>query len=270
MNDGPSLLSSLSSLFQKTDEDKSSDFSAFWKLFADEESTGSAAEPKPCAVEFDPNTFFWAMRNLPIEDAVHHMATIGTIGSGKTTLIRLLLQSIAPRFLKDRTEDPEQLVIFDGKTEIVPILHGLGLTPETTNFHILNPYDQRGVGWRISDGVKEPAMAQNLASIIIPEETNSSAPYFSKSAQQLTYAAILGLNEFFHDWSLRDLIICFDSWERLLAVTAADPGRSHCPTHSSRRETFARSDFSDRQSDRRSRAARCPLAYLSPRKPLRN
>jgi type IV secretory pathway TraG/TraD family ATPase VirD4 len=100
----------------------------------------------------------------------------------------------------------------------------MGLTPETTNFHVLNPYDKRGVAWKIAEGVQEPALALNLASIIVPEEPQSNAPFWASSARNLVYAAILGLNRSLGDsWTLRDLIFALDSKDRLRAVTRDHP-----------------------------------------------
>ena len=45
---------------------------------------------EPCAVVPNDHQFFWGMRNLPLEVATHHMGVLGTTGSGKTTIARLL------------------------------------------------------------------------------------------------------------------------------------------------------------------------------------
>ena len=87
---------------------------------------------------------YWALRNLPVEEAVKHLAIIGCIGSGKSTLIQLFLQSIAPRFRAERAE-PEQLILFDGKCDALPQLAALGINPEdeSQNIYILDPNDER-------------------------------------------------------------------------------------------------------------------------------
>lgn len=161
---------------------------------------------------------------MPLKEACQHLSLIGTIGSGKTTLIRLFLQSIAPRFRKDWPGPPEQLVLFDAKTEIIPILAGMGLTAETTNLHILNPYDKRGVSWTIAESLQEPAMALNFATMVVPEEPHSSAPFFSHAGRDMVFAAILGLSQSLGvNWTLRDLILALDSHAHLVAVARNHP-----------------------------------------------
>jgi len=216
----PEFWPTVLSLFTSRDEPRPAP-SAFWRLFTDDSLLAANKEPLPTACEFNKDYFFWTLRDLPVKEAVQHMAIIGTTGSGKTTLIRLLLQSIAPRFRNNSKGPPEQLIVFDAKTEIVPLLNGLGLTDSTTDFHLLNPYDKRGIAWTIAEGVQEPAMALNLASIIVPEEPASTAPFFANGARNLVFAAILGLNQSLGlTWTLRDLIFALDSKARLRAVTA--------------------------------------------------
>lgn len=77
--------------------------SAFWNLFthADAPSVSAPvvrAQALPAALDFNAEQIFWALRNLPVREAVKHLAILGTTSGGKSTLIQLYLQSIAPRF----------------------------------------------------------------------------------------------------------------------------------------------------------------------------
>lgn len=96
--------------------------------------------PEPCAVVFQEDKIQWAMQNLPISEAVLHLLVTGIIGSGKTLTLQLLLQSIAERF-RPGWKRPEQLIIFDGKGDIVSVLAGLGLGPDKVNVYLLNAFD---------------------------------------------------------------------------------------------------------------------------------
>ena len=222
--------SSLWSLFGHTGESHKPS-SPIWKVFSDlppdNVSSGPDLPPvqqTPSAISFNERLFYWALRNIPEKEATEHLAVIGTIRSGKTTLIRLLLQSIGPRLRAGFEGDPQQLIVFDPKFEAIPILAGLGFDPEAPNFYIFNPNDERSASWNIADGAKTPLMARDLAALLVPEEPRSSAPYFADSARDILYAVILGLN-FARGtrWTLRDLILALDEPKRIRKITAAHP-----------------------------------------------
>jgi Type IV secretion-system coupling protein DNA-binding domain len=146
---------------------------SFFNLFEDPDAPAGEPEPAaevPCALKdaFREDRVFWAMHNIPIREATRHFLVCGTTGSGKTTAIRLFLQSIANRFHKERG-CPEQLIVFDAKGDMIPILAGLGLKPTEENVCIMNPFDARSKVWNFADGVQEPAMARHLATLLIPE-----------------------------------------------------------------------------------------------------
>lgn len=201
--------------------------SAFWNLFTSPDAaplsdgeTVTHPQMTPCALHYNEDLMYWALRNLPVTEAPKHLAVVGVVGSGKTTLIRLFLQSLAPRFRRDAPR-PEQLIVFDGKCDIVPLLSSMGLHPEDENVFVLNPYDERGVPWDLADGAKGPLMARHLASLLVPEEPRSTSPFFAESARDLVYAVILALNaRSGASWTFRDLICALDSMERIKAVTA--------------------------------------------------
>ena len=174
----------------------------------------------------DEGTFHWAMRALPLKEACQHLLICGTTGSGKTIAIRLFLQSIAHRFGRDR-KTAEQLIIFDAKGDAIPLLAGMGLRPEHPNVWILNPLDRRSRGWNISEAVSSPVMARNFATLLVPEERQSTAPFFTDAARELIYAVILGLNQAAgQTWGLRDLLCALESEEHIEAVAAHQP-RAH-------------------------------------------
>ena len=202
--------------------------STFWNLLKEpgqmDHRVSSPGPPStqetPSAICFNENLVFWAMRNLPTNEAVKNLAIIGCVGSGKTTLIQLFLQSIAPRFLPGFS-NAEQLIIFDGKCDVLPLLASVGLTPNADNFYVLNPYDKRCAVWDFAEDARTPLMARHLASLLVPVERHSNAPFFSESACDLVYAVILGLNASnMLKWTFRDLICALDSRERIKAVTA--------------------------------------------------
>jgi hypothetical protein len=193
---------------------------SFWDLFTNDESNKGQEPPMPppCAVQFDGDYVYWGLSDLPVKRATEHFLACGTIGSGKTTAIRLFLQSIAPRFQPGHPY-PEQLIIFDAKGNILPLLDGMGISPDSEDVWILNPFDERGVKWNIGSAVNSPAMARSFANLVIPHEPNSTAPYFNNAARQiLCWVAIALIHIRKDEWTLRDLINALESKERMSAV----------------------------------------------------
>jgi hypothetical protein len=213
-------------LFAKPEEPRADSAPSVWSLFAKEPEplTPPPSEIYTSAQVPRDDAFFWAMRDLPVREAMKHLLVCGCVGSGKTTAIRLFLQSIAHRFAPGRSR-PEHLIVFDAKGDAVPILAGLGLPPTYPNVWLLNPCDPRSAIWDVAEAVQNPVMARALAALLVPEEKQSSAPFFAEAARELVYAVMLGLNQVASkDWTLRDLLCGVDSVEHIRAITSHHPG----------------------------------------------
>ena len=190
---------------------------------AEEPTTAAPRTPPNCALEFDEDFVFWAMRNIPVKESTKSFLICGAAGSGKSIGIDLFLKSIAPRFKPGRPT-PEQLVIFDAKSNTVPMLAALDLRPEDENYYIINPFDSRSAVWNIAEAVQMPVMAEALGFLLIPEEQNTTAPYFSQSARNIVIAVITALNAVHRDnWTLRDLLCALSHRKQIVAVTEQHP-----------------------------------------------
>jgi type IV secretory pathway TraG/TraD family ATPase VirD4 len=118
------------------------------------------------------------------------------------------------------------LILFDGKCDALPQLAALGLNPEdeSQNIYILDPNDERCAVWDLAEATRTPLMARYLATLLVPEEQRSSAPFFPDSARDLIFAVLLGLGVPGNPkWDFRDLICALDSRERIRAITARHP-----------------------------------------------
>jgi hypothetical protein len=189
---------------------------------ADEAEDAPDSRP-PCALAFDEEFVFWAMANLPVSQAVKHFLICGAVGAGKTSTIELFLQSIAERFRAGR-RPPEQLIVFDAKRDILPLLAGMGLRPGAPNVWLLNPFDERSAIWDIAETANEPAMARYVASLLVPEEQQATSPFFASAARDLVVYAMWGLQRHLGTrWTFRDLLCALDSKQHIRAVTAWHP-----------------------------------------------
>lgn len=198
----------------------------FLKLFTDPDRTvlvSSEPYSVPCAKTFDPNYIYFCQRNVPVTDATKHLALFGTTSAGKSINNKLLLASIAKREFRSRSPF-KRLVIFDAKCDVVPYLASLGLHPDDEDVWIIQPFDSRGSVWSVSEFVRTPATALYIAWIIVPEERNSTAPFFTDAARLLVYAVTLGfIARAPKPWSFRDLLCALASRETISYIASFSP-----------------------------------------------
>ena len=179
--------------------------------------------PPPCALHFDPRFVYWAMRNMPVAEAAKNLLILGAVGAGKTTAIHLFLQSLAPRFAAGQSI-PEQLIVFDAKRDILPTLASYGLGPDQKNVWVLNPFDDRCAVWNLADAAQSPASARYVATALVPEEKESTAPFYATAARDLLTYVMWGLQRRCGTrWSFRDLLCAADSPEHIAAITSHHP-----------------------------------------------
>ena len=204
---------------------------SIWRLFTKPEppKPESSEETEPeevvsSTIRFNREFVYWAMRDLPVTEATNHFLVCGTTGSGKSKTIQLFLQSIAPRFAPVSTK-PEQLILFDAKGDSLQLLANNGIDPTGKNVYILNPFDTRSAVWNVAEAVQTAGMPRALATLLIPEDTKSTARYFTDAARELVIAVILALNASKKsNWSLRDLLCAMESLAKIRQITDRLPG----------------------------------------------
>lgn len=162
-------------------------------------------------------TFVWGSRLVSLKKAREHFLIHGTTGAGKTSIIRLLMQS---SFAKKNAKGIRmRAVISDPKRELVPILKGMGVEMP---IHILNPFDQRSVSWAVSKDITDDARAITFAHMLVPEVGNKSGnehSYFVPVTRQLIAEMVRVLNFYApRKWMLRDLILAFKNIKVMMAL----------------------------------------------------
>lgn len=169
-----------------------------------------AKEPGP--------TLHWGWLELPWSFATKHFLACGSTGSGKTTLIRLLMQSVLPRI---GTAPDERALIYDAKQDILSILDGMQLSARLV---LLNPFDERSAAWDIAADVTEPSTAQQIATILIPEEENAAQRFFSDASRHLLAGV---MRRFIKTapgrWTLADVVYAMLDQGRLEQILSNDP-----------------------------------------------
>lgn len=151
---------------------------------------------------------------LTMAEQCQHFAAVGSTGSGKTILLRLLMQDVLPLIVQ---ETCWRAILYDAKQDALPIL--AAIAPETRVL-TANPLDRRGVAWDIARDVTEPAIAVEIARTLIPEVTETQ-PFFTDAARHLLYGVMLSFMQRGLHWTLADLLRAVSSPKLLRNVLKA-------------------------------------------------
>ena len=128
----------------------------------------------------------WAGLPFPERFSSGHFFILGAIGSGKTVLLRLLLQSIVPGI---KPGSNWRMVINDPKKEMLGLLSGMMLQCRVI---VLNPFDTRFYSWAMAKDINSPVAATQMAHALIKEEKGENA-FFVKAARDLMSGVIQAL-----------------------------------------------------------------------------
>jgi len=159
---------------------------------------------------------------LPDSESTSHFLCLGTTGSGKTIIVRLLMQSVLPwiglGFDRGLGLDRRALV-YDAKQDALPLL--AAICPDV-RVRTMHPFDARGVAWDICADVREPRVAVEIAFTLIPA-THESQPFFADAARHLTYGVMVSFMLSGQEWTFADLIRGLSSPRRLKAILKKHP-----------------------------------------------
>jgi len=146
----------------------------------------------------------------------HHYCVVGAPRSGKTVLIRLLLQ----------TTPDARLIVYDDKTNLVSAISHLG-----RKLHILNPFDARSAAWDIAKDADSSNRTAQIARLLVPDAPTQN-PYFANAAKQLLAGVMDALNSTAPgQWSFLDLLLSAQSTNVRDVLSKHEPGRSLLQTH---------------------------------------
>jgi hypothetical protein len=172
------------------------------------EAAGTATEPTP--------TLRWGGEEIGEGEATGHFLAIGAPGSGKTIILRLLLQSVLAQF---RPGGDQRALVFDAKQDALPLLSGMRpRVPVRTT----NPFDSRGVAWDLARDIREPQVAVELAFTFFPN-VQESQPFFSDAARHLLYGTLIRFLQSGAAWGLGDVVRVMKSTRTLKAFLKRCP-----------------------------------------------
>lgn len=157
----------------------------------------------------------WGNHWLPESAATQHFLVVGTTGSGKSIVQRLLMKDVLTSI---RPESDKRVLIFDAKNDASDFLKHIGTT---CPIYGLNPFAPQveavtAVAWDIAADITSPARALNLAACLIPAEKGGNNQYFTDSARQVLTAIVESLIRHSPEtWSFSQFIHVTLSLERV-------------------------------------------------------
>ena len=123
-------------------------------------------QDQPCS------SIFWGGMELDDAESTGHYAAVGSPGSGKSVILRLLMQSVLPNV---GSGHDTRALVYDAKQDVLSILHAYC---EPSLIKTLHPFDKRGVAWDLHRDIREPRVAVEIAFTLIPPQ-HESQPFFS-------------------------------------------------------------------------------------------
>lgn len=128
--------------------------------------------------------------------AESHFCAVGLARTGKTSLLRLLFQS-----LHEHKSEPARFVLYDAKPDLLPYIFPPGHfnTPPSdadirAHIYLLNPFDRRTTAWDIATDASDTAKAREVANILFPVD-DPKHPHFTESIRDLAVSAMGALRE---------------------------------------------------------------------------
>lgn len=142
---------------------------------------------------------------LPVGSEKLHFAFVGTTGSGKSTLIQLVMQQALAMVGQGLGR---RALIYDAKRDLIS--HLSRMCPHVP-ICLLNPFDRRGVAWQLSEDVTDPSTAFQIASIFIPVNEQLAQPFFEDTSRAVIKGVMLSFmnltRKYGTKWDLRDVIL---------------------------------------------------------------
>ncbi len=148
----------------------------------------------------------WGNSILPESAATQHFLAVGTTGSGKSIVQRLLMKDVLTGI---EPGSDKRVLIFDAKNDAAPFLTHIGVTVPVLSLNPFAPLDDSviPVSWDIAADITSPARALNLAASLIPSEKGGNNQYFTDAARQVLSAVVESLIR--HSpgqWSFSDFV----------------------------------------------------------------
>lgn len=151
---------------------------------------------------------WWGGVPLPLESLTMNFFAVGSVGSGKTLLLKGYMRCILPLVVRYTNW---RAMIIDPKWELLPALQHI----PRYKIKIINAGDARTHVWAANVDIRHERHIHEVAHILIPR-LDESQPFFTDGARRLLEGAILSLKlQAPDDWWFSDIFYAVRSPKRL-------------------------------------------------------
>lgn len=172
-------------------------------------------------------TLPWGGMEIPASLAKHGFVIFGAQGTGKTSLILILLK----RMLELAATNPDaRFYLYDAKNTLLQAVRRLGSSLPIRHIH---PFAADGLAWDLARDIDSEADADEVASLLFKPEPGGQ-PFFEGAAQAVLAAVFVSLMELKpRKWTLRDAMLALtdtDDLQRIMAATDSAVNRAALKT----------------------------------------
>lgn len=164
---------------------------------------------------------FGALR-IPEHEVTQHFLAVGTTGSGKSLVQRLLMKDA---LLQIGKRLDQRALILDAKNDAADFLEHIGVSCPVYSMNPFVPGSRQvqSVSWDIGSDITSPARALNLAAALLPSEKGGNNQYFTDAARMVVSGVIESFIRHSRDtWTFSDLIYGALSLSRVKQLLSRD------------------------------------------------
>lgn len=171
-------------------------------------------------IKLDDIRFQFGLFELTDEDMGGHTLALGSTGSGKSLILRILMQSVLPLIGQGHGY---RALVYDAKQDALPIVSKYC---EPDVIRTMNPLDERGYSWDLARDCDASVAAMQLSHTLIPK-VPSSTPFFEGAARHIGWGVMSSFTLSELDWSFADLLRSFRNLDVCKRILLRHPETSH-------------------------------------------
>ncbi len=158
----------------------------------------------------------WGRSPLTEEDIDTSFLAVGASGSGKTLVIRTLMQTVLSDVGKG---NGTHALVYDPKNDAMSILSAF---VDRSRIKLFNPNDQRCVCWNTALDIESPLDCEHLAAALVPQKSRGN-DFFDSATKAIIRNIAMSFNLSRLDWTLADLLRAVRSKEARKRILMRHP-----------------------------------------------